>query len=98
MTKLTEEQNYRVLLRKNLTEECRWYTYDSAWNDNHFYLWREGDYSCDCNRHLFFEEACGHDVDFDDHACGEGEYAAIVVELPDGTQYQLDLQEERIKP
>jgi hypothetical protein len=32
------------------------------------YIWEEGNYSCDCNRGIFFGE------DYDDVKCGDGKY------------------------
>ncbi len=29
------------------------------------FMWEEGNYSCDCNRHLFFERAVGNEPDWD---------------------------------
>ena len=55
----------------------------SVFEDNYtgdsFFIWKEGNYSCDCNRHLFFERGLGREPD--DAACGEGEYS---VEIFDG--------------
>ncbi len=45
---------------------------NEKWDD---YLWAEGNYSCDCNRHLSFERAIGNDPDFDEAPCGETLYA-----------------------
>lgn len=40
-----------------------------------FYMWFEGNYSCDCNRYLFFQRASGFaEDDIDDHPCGEDKF------------------------
>ncbi len=77
------EGSYRVLLRDNQTNEERWYTVDSAWEDE-VYLWTEGNWSCDCNRHLFFY---GDNENVD---CGDERFSAPYAELPDGTRIVLD--------
>src|SRR5689334_15778879 len=38
------------------------------------FIWREGNFSCDCNRSLFFRLAKGEDVDTMDATCGDGRY------------------------
>lgn len=38
------------------------------------FMWSEGNYSCDCNRHLFFERAYGNEPDLDEHGCSDGAY------------------------
>lgn len=39
------------------------------------YLWSEGNYSCDCNRALFFARAAGEDEP--DEPCGDSAYRLI---------------------
>lgn len=64
--------------------------------DYSLYMWREGNYSCDCNRALFFarsgmgnaeDGACGDEryrVNVSDAATGELLYQEFVPESPDG--------------
>jgi hypothetical protein len=40
------------------------------------FMWTEGNYSCDCNRHLFFERAIGNEPE-EDMPCGNTLYKAI---------------------
>ena len=47
---------------------------------NPWFHWFDGNYGCDCNRHIFFEGALGRDVDWDDCPCGNELYA-IELEL-----------------
>lgn len=42
--------------------------------DNEF-IWAEGNYSCDCNRRLFFERSKGNEPD--DVECGESRYVIV---------------------
>jgi len=45
------------------------------------YMWEEGNYSCNCNRHSFFERALRGDPDYNpvSHECGDGAYKAFIV-------------------
>lgn len=48
------------------------------------FWWQEGNASCDCNRHLFFERAFGREPDFDETECGEERYAVRISDLSTG--------------
>jgi hypothetical protein len=52
---------YRVTLRNNETGESRVCVRSGAWDDVADYLWRDGNYACDCNRALFFARAGGEE-------------------------------------
>lgn len=48
-----------------------WYLADGFCPDAHEeYMWTEGDYSCDCNRLIFIEDALDVEID-DSRVCGE---------------------------
>lgn len=81
---------YKVLLRNNDTGEERWVNHELPWESHSHFMWTEGNYGCDCNRHLFFERAKGREPDDDECGCGETRYAAICAEMSDGTQHTLD--------
>jgi hypothetical protein len=50
------------------------------------YMWLDGgNYSCDCNRYLFFERAEGRDPEWNEGVCGETDYSVLKIEMPDGT-------------
>lgn len=55
--------------------------YDSEVNA--VFLWRDGNYSCDCNRELFFERAKGKDPDLDEVWCSEGRFEVVSLEPTD---------------
>jgi hypothetical protein len=82
---------YKVLLKDNNTGEERWYKYDFEWDHDGAdeYMWTDGNYGCDCNRHLFFGRAIGQEPR-EDYPCGKTRYTAICAELPNGTRYTLD--------
>lgn len=96
------ENWYRVLIRCNATGEERWSFVDWNWfygasgdeyrEDGDRYWWTDGNFGCDCNRHLEFERANGGDPDVMDPSivCGSDSYAAICAELPDGTRIEID--------
>ncbi len=85
---------YIVLLKNNETGEERKIHHDEDWDDGSNYLWTEGNYSCDCNRHLFFERSIGRRPDKEEMVCGDIKYTAVYAELPDGTRYVLDKNED----
>ena len=69
-----------ALIRNNKTGEIReykdevWWDYNEPYDDypNDF-MWSEGNYSCDCNRHLFFQRAKNEDED--NAECGDDLYS-----------------------
>ena len=75
-----------IHIRKNSSGEIR------IWKDALFYfdgsefpsifIWEDGNYSCDCNRHVFFSHAGGEDADFS-RDCSDTEYS---VNIYDGDQ------------
>mgnify|MGYP001578508513 CR=1 FL=1 len=71
-------------IRKNSTGEVR--ACGASWlADNPSpYIWAEGNYRCDCNRHLFFSESDSEE-DFNDYPCGETAYTVLKIVLEDGT-------------
>ena len=80
---------YKVLMRDNQTREERWCESNMPWEDHSEFLWTEGNYGCDCNRHLLFAYAGGEESD-DAHGCGDTRYTAVCAQLPDGTRIALD--------
>lgn len=61
------------------TTEVDWLEHDSTpagWSP---YIWAEGNYSCDCNRRLFFERAAGNDPDPRSGACTDGRFVVLSI-------------------
>lgn len=81
---------HKVLLRNNVTGEERFIDSDSEWEDVHGFLWTEGNFACDCNRHLDFERAGGREPDSGEVGCGDERYTAVYALLPDGEKVFLD--------
>ncbi|MCP4585336.1 hypothetical protein [Pseudoalteromonas sp.] len=84
---------YKVAITKNSTGETRLCEYDFEWEglDNGAdYIWTDGNYSCDCNRAIFFAEANDEDIEHaNDLPCGETRYSIPYIELMDGTKIDL---------
>ena len=62
-----------VSIKRNTTGEIRKFTYTYDTGEFFDYIWSEGNYKCDCNRHLFFLQAGGEEED-DGVECGESLY------------------------
>ena len=65
--------SFEVHITKIATGETRVLKRPEAWDPEHSdYMWSEGNYSCDCNRSIFFEEAgnVAYD-DVDEAPCGD---------------------------
>lgn len=52
-------------------------------DDYNYSLWAYGNYSCDCNRELFFLRASGGDPDISDVQCSDGRFT-VEIDAPDG--------------
>jgi hypothetical protein len=54
------------------------HTEDFCWDGRPYefedFIWTEGNYSCDCNRELFFERAAGKEHGEIDSPCGKGRF------------------------
>lgn len=93
---------YHVAIRDNRTGEVRLYREDMEWDEHDHFSWTENNYSCDCNRHLFFLRANGPGPADDPHwnnadrECGEELYTALYAELPTGERIELDLPSRRM--
>ena len=71
-------------IRKNDTGEVRQCATIWLVDDPSPFIWEEGNYRCDCNRHLFFNHAGGEN-DSDDCSCGETAYTVLKIVLEDET-------------
>jgi len=63
-------------IRKNSTGEVvcdQTYVYlndDSEFENGNSFIWKDGNFACDCNRHLFFERLINPDGEDTDVPCG----------------------------
>ncbi len=82
---------YHVAVRNNETKEVRMYSHDDDWEEHSDYIWAEGNYSCDCNRAIFFAEVNNEDTEHAvDLPCGDEKYSCLYAQLEDGTKITLD--------
>ena len=82
---------YTVHIRNNETNEIREYVHPQQWYDQCAYMWEDGNYSCDCNRALFFERAIGADEsEAWESRCGSGKFTILKVVLEDGEILNID--------
>lgn len=67
-------------------EEC-----EPEWIEGLRLSWISGNYSCDCNRSLFFARCSDPEIGVDEHGdCSEGRYVCPAAFLEDGTVVVLD--------
>jgi hypothetical protein len=50
--------------------------------DGNPYMWSDGNFSCDCNREIFFRQSRGEDEI--DNSCGETRYGVRIVNVATG--------------
>lgn len=50
------------------------YVREEGWEYDPVFIWEEGNYSCDCNRDLFFHRAINPEHDNDELECGDKLY------------------------
>ena len=77
-----------VIIRENSTQTNALYYMDDEtdahgwWNP---FSWKEGNFSCDCNRHLFFTEAMTGKRDWNIIIpCGEILYSVLILDPVSG--------------
>lgn len=75
-------------LRRNSDSVERVLPHENEWRDA--YLWADGNYSCDCNRHLFFERSSGNDPEVDSGTCGDQVAYSLRVTDADGKVLHCD--------
>lgn len=76
----------KIHLTDTTTGEERVWTQDDDWYGD--FIWSDGNYACDCNRHLFFQWAAGINTDVLDDS-------APLVEMPCGHErYRVRITDE----
>lgn len=81
--------SYKILICNNASNEERLCEIDGEWGEASEYLWTEGNYGCDCNRHLFFERSKGLKPSIDDAKCGESQYSIRYAIDGDGIKHTV---------
>lgn len=77
-----------VQIRHNPTGEIRvdrqWMIFEPEHGEHpSIFMFEEGNYACDCNRHLFFHRSAGHEPE-DDNPCGDAAYSVNLINPKDG--------------
>ena len=67
------------LIRENVTGTIKKKKHDFDYNE---FVWNKGNFSCDCNRSIFF-----HDKDIDE-SCGYTKYSVNIEDLKGQILYQ----------
>jgi hypothetical protein len=80
---MSQEFKYRVNLThipSNQTVEFddTWgypdYIRGEDWETDPVFIWTDGNYGCDCNRHIFFNKDGLNNINYEDVECGEKLY------------------------
>lgn len=82
-------------IRKNSTGEVRLYNtseiLDAGENYPSAYMWEEGNFSCDCNREIFFEEVVGKEAT-EFPGCQDGHYSVNLENPATGELYYVEYE------
>lgn len=82
---MSSKVTHVVEIRRNIDGVVRLHLENDEWLGP--YIWEDGNYSCDCNRFLFFMRAADEDEgEWDDLRCGDGGYS---VRITDSNGYVL---------
>lgn len=88
----------QVRIRENSSGLVRTWSDHAGFTDDSeqepsIFIWTEGNYSCDCNRRLFFLWACGEaEADGDERACSDTEYSIEVINPANGRVIYSELR------
>lgn len=74
---------YKVEMTDTQTKETKTIVMEGQWNGD--FIWTEGNYACDCNRHNFFYPKS--DVDW---PCGQDRFTISFIEDEKGNHHQID--------
>ena len=90
---------YTFEIQDTQTNEARKYRDDFDWEDegHMLFMFRDGNYSCDCNRELFFQRAAGEpETDLDEVSCGDGRYVIARALREDGSSVEIDAKPQPV--
>tara|TARA_R110001599_G_scaffold101758_5_gene260064 strand:- start:353 stop:586 length:234 start_codon:yes stop_codon:yes gene_type:complete len=74
--------SYTVHILNTKTKMVKEFFEHIAWQDHHYFMWEEGNWSCDCNRGLMF--------DGEDYECGDDLFEVVKIVNEDGSIIKLD--------
>lgn len=70
-----------VEIRRNVDGKMGIYEDKYPWGLGSDFMWADGNYSCDCNRYLFFMRAIGEDEGkLIDDRCSDGAYSVRITD------------------
>ena len=78
---------FTVKITDKESGEARYCKYEEPWDEGEEYLWAEGNWSCDCNRRIFFERAVNPDW-AGEARCGDSRYAVEICGVGGHILYQ----------
>lgn len=81
---------YDVHIRRNADGLVRIYHHESEWHEASDFLWFEGNYASDGNRHSFFQWAANEPDDGGPDEPWGNQYTVLKFVLPDGTELEGD--------
>jgi len=71
-----------ILIQDNKTKENVFYLDDGIYDEENktasTCIWEDGNFSCDCNRYLFFQRQKGLQEE-DDFECSDGKYSVCII-------------------
>jgi hypothetical protein len=86
-----------VRIRNNATGEIREWRMNQVMIDGDDYpntfIWKDGDFSCDCNRSVFFAQSIDGDDKYTDE-CGNGAYAVQLLNAVDREVYYSEFSKQ----
>ena len=85
----------KVRITKNDTGEVREYV-DPDGSETVPFMWSEGNYTCDCNREIFFKRARNEDVDLDAQNCSYGRYSVEILDPESNEVIYADRETKRM--
>ena len=65
-------------------------SFTDYWDAHSYYTWSEGNYSCDCNRHILFNRALGIETE-EVFPCGNRLYEVSIHTLSGKPLYEMTL-------
>ena len=81
-------------IRKNATGEVRRYETDEILEDGEthpsVFNWEENNFSCDCNRELFFERSAGNEIETEE--CSDGRFSVNLENPVTGEIYYREFE------
>jgi len=82
--------SYVVTIRDNADSETVEYEVNFPWSDYTMFMWKDGNWGCDCNREGMFAFAKGIEPSCDPE-CGDGvRYSVLRAVLEDGTVIEIE--------